>query len=120
MNYILVGKQSTALSGIRDRLGKDITVYNSVTEMNDNRNSESKVIYIRTSIPFDWEWWMSADVSNEFNRKRFVDELMDFKNIDSDCCDKIINYDGTGLSDVIEEIERYITEVENGSNTVFN
>ena len=120
MNYILVGKQSATLGGIKSMLGDNVTVCNTVAEMDDNRDFNSKLIYVKTPIPFDWEWWMSADISNEYNRKKFVDELMDFKSIDPDCCDKTIEYDGTGLSNVIEEINKYITEVENGSNTILN
>ena len=120
MNYILVGKQSATLGGIKSILGDNVTVCNTVAEMDDNRGFNSKLIYIKTPIPFDWEWWMSADISNEYNRKKFVDELMDFKSIDPNYCDKTIEYDGTGLSNVIEEINKYITEVENGSNTILN
>ena len=122
MKYILVGKQSATLNGIKSKLSKsnDITVFNSAAEMNKENITDSKIIYIITPIPYNWEWWMSADISNEFNRKKFVEETIDFRDVDPDSCDKVIKYDGTGLSDLIEEINKYITEVENGSNTILN
>ena len=116
MNYILVGKQSATLGGIKSMLGDNVTVCNTIAEMDDNRGFNSKLIYIKTPIPFDWEWWMSADISNEYNRKKFINEIMDFRNIDEDCCDLKLNFDGTGVTDMIDSINKYITEVENGSN----
>ena len=120
MNYILVGKQSATLGGIKSMLGDNVTVCNTIAEMDDNRGFNSKLIYIKTPIPFDWEWWMSADISNEYNRKKFINEIMDFRNIDEDCCDLKLNFDGTGVTDMIDSINKYITEVENGSNTILN
>lgn len=120
MKYILVGKQSAVLNGIKDKLIGDIDVFNTPYNLDNIDKSKNKIIYVQTPLMYDWDWWMSADISNEYNRKKFINEIMDFRNIDEDCCDLKLNFDGTGVTDMIDSINKYITEVENGSNTILN
>ena len=118
MNYILVGKQSALLSAIKEKIIRNVMVYNSAVEFNENYtgSENTKVIYIHTSIPYNWEWWMESDISNKYNRDKFVDETIDFRSLNADDCDKVFDFDGTNITGIIEEINKFITEVENGSN----
>ena len=118
MNYILVGKQSALLNAIKEKAIRNVTVYNSAVEFNENYtdSENTKVIYIHTPIRYNWEWWMETDIFNKYNRDKFVDETIDFRNLNTDDCDKVFNFDGTNITGIIEEINKFITEVENGSN----
>lgn len=115
MKYVLIGKQCAYLDTIKERISredKEILCLNKPTIL---LNEESKIIYIKASIPYSWEYWMGSDINNEDNLKRFVDEVMDFRELDEEKCHLILDYNGTSLLSITEKIREFIDQCESES-----
>ena len=108
MKIILIGKNCVPLNAIKEMVGyENITTTNDVSNVK-NKDQETKIIYIKSQFMYSWEYWMAADIHNEYNNNCFLDDIMNFRNLDTNDCDLIIEYDGTCLTSICEKIRLYI------------
>ena len=117
MKFVLVGKRPAQLETfkkyIEDNTGyTNIVVTEKPSELTKDNNTV--IIFIDVAFAYCWDWWMSADISNELNRRRFEDEIMEFRQLDRKDCDYIVDYDGTEMSILNEKICNYITSAVKG------
>lgn len=117
MNFVLVGKRAAQLETIKKYI-TDITGYTkvSVTEKPSElvKDNNTVIIFVDVAFAYCWDWWMSADISNEFNRRKFNDEIMEFRQLDTKIYDYIVKYDGTEITSLNEKVCNYITSIVKG------
>ena len=117
MKFVLVGKRPAQLETIKKYI-EDNTGYTNivVTEKPSEltKDNNTVIIFVDVTFTYCWEWWMSGDIANELNRRRFEDEIMEFRQLDRKDCDYIVDYDGTEMSILNEKICNYITSIVKG------
>ena len=116
MNFVLVGKRAAQLETVKSHIEgleswmglppDTITICEKPSEL--VKDSNTKIIFVDVIFAYAWEWWMSADISNEYNRRKFEDEIMEFRQLDTSICDYVIDYDGTEMTVLNEKIYNYI------------
>lgn len=122
MKYILIGKQCTYLDVVKEKVSRDnfnenveILYLNKPTVFS---NEKDKIIYIKTPIQYSWDFWMGNDANNEENLKNFNDEIMDFRELDEDKCNLVLDCKGVNSFSVfsaVEKIKEFIERCESES-----
>lgn len=111
MNYILIGKSGSEISAIHAYLlSKGIncnTMIPADALIYKIDNTNIKVIYVKIPFYYHWDSVMLPDYWSENKRKIFIDEIMQFRNAD-ETADVTFEYDGTGFTILVEEIEKWI------------
>lgn len=114
---MLVGKRAAQLETVKKYI-EDNTGYTNiiVTEKPSEliKDCNTAIVFVNVPLAYCWEWWMSADISNELNRRKFNDEIMEFRQLDQKDCSYIVDYDGTEMSILNEKICNYITSTMKG------
>lgn len=119
MRYILIGKRCTYLDVVKEKVSKcildkdvEILCLNKPTSFS---NEKDKIIYIKTPIQYSWDYWMEADINNDENLKNFIDEIMEFRELDEEKCHLILNCENANsfsVFSVVEKIKEFIDKCE--------
>lgn len=114
MRYILVGKQCVCLDAIKRTLeNKDRNII--TTHVPINKKEGDKMIYIKSRIPYTWEWWVGG-TNSEYQMERFVDEVMDFRELNESECDLIFYENEKDLEGTIKKVRDFMKYCEREGN----
>ena len=113
MKYLLIGKRATQLGVFQKLLSEN----NPDDEFEICKNvktlvkpPDTKIIYVFMRVPYTWEWEFGGQLDVHSDDTEFVDELMDFRELDTDLVDIRVDYDGAQLTGAVQEIIRKMGE----------
>ena len=113
MKYLLIGKRATQLGVFQKLLSEN----NPDDEFEICKNvktlvkpPDTKIIYVFMRVPYTWEWEFGGQLDVHSDDTEFVDELMDFRELDTDIVDIRVDYDGAQLTGAVQEIIRKMGE----------
>lgn len=113
MKYLLIGKRATQLGVFQKLLSEN----NPDDEFEICKNvktlvkpPDTKIIYVFMRVPYTWEWEFGGQLDVHSDDTEFIDELMDFRELDTDLVDIRVDYDGAQLTGAVQEIIRKMGE----------
>ena len=114
MKYLIVGKRAAELNMFQRLLSESNK--DDEFEICDNvstlvKQPDTKLIYIYVSIPVSWNWEFEGQLDVHSDDTRFLDELMDFREFDEKTADIKVEYDGSQITSVVQEIQRKIGDM---------
>lgn len=113
--YILIGKTGSRIDDVQTELvsaGYIATVMSpadAITYKAEHTDDNVKIIYIKIPFCYHWDCTMLPDYWEDNKNKIFVDETVNFRNIDSDVT---FTYDGTNLPALITNIKKWVEQDE--------
>ena len=115
MRFIITGKGGSYVNAIEPLLNiptdsellvlKPSEIKNFVTD-----GVPTKIIYIHITFMQHWDYWMFGDIRNEYNNKKFIEEVLEYRDFGKEDCDCYKEFNGTGLNDLAEDINYYIKD----------
>ena len=121
MKYLLIGKRATQLGVFQKLLSEN----NPDDEFEICKNvktlvkpPDTKIIYVFMRVPYTWEWEFGGQLDVHSDDTEFVDELMDFRELDTDLVDIRVDYDGAQLTGTVQEIIRKMGEDNESSSGI--
>lgn len=119
MRYILVGKRAADLYTFQRFLSEacpddEFEVCKDVKTLTKPPNTRLIYVFVRVGICWEIEFGGQLDVHSDSTK--FIDEFMDFRELDENLIDIKVEYDGAQVTGTVQEILRKVGELNEQSD----